>query len=48
VERYETETADFESDVIARHARAFDRSVFKRRMRETIDRLLEERLIGVD
>ena len=48
VEKYETETAEFEPEVIARHAGAFDRSVFKRRMRETIDRLLEERLISVD
>ena len=48
VARYETETADFEPDVIVRHARSFDRAVFKRRMRETLDRLLEERLLDAD
>lgn len=43
VERYETQTAEFDPEAIADHARSFDRSVFKRRMRETIDRLLSER-----
>jgi glycosyltransferase involved in cell wall biosynthesis len=46
VVRYETESADFDPDVITRHAWSFDRSLFKERMKETIERLLEERLAG--
>ncbi len=48
VERYETEAAEFDPEVIVRHARSFDREVFKRRMRDAIDRILEERMVGLD